>query len=210
MNSIRLIIADMHKLVRESWSSMLSNDGRFRITAASPNAAELIESAIKLRPDIILLDTNMGSPAISDTIKKLRQFSPLSRLIGISVHAQPAYVKQIMLAGAQGYLTKNSSKSELMEAIIEVYHGNKFICTEVKDIASRSLLGNESSPDIHSLTQRELEVVEQIRKGFSSKEIASALAISLKTVQVHRHNILKKLKLRNTASLVNFINISQS
>jgi DNA-binding NarL/FixJ family response regulator len=109
--------------------------------------------------------------------------------------------------GARGYVTKNSSKDELFLAIEEVLAGNKYICDEIKNIVAHQELDEESDyPDMNLLSKREIEVVTHIKEGLSSKEIAQRLDISLKTVEVHRYNILKKLKLKNTAALVNFIN----
>jgi len=127
------------------------------------------------------------------------------------MYTQPAYTKKIIQMGARGYLTKNSSKEEMIEAIIEVNKGNKYICREIIDIISEGMFGDkEDIPDINSLTEREIDVVNLVKIGASSKEISQTLNIALKTVEVHRHNILKKLKLKNSASLVNFINNSSS
>jgi DNA-binding NarL/FixJ family response regulator len=123
------------------------------------------------------------------------------------MHAMPAYARRMFQMGARGYVTKNSSKDELFKAIDEVLSGNKYICEEIKNIVAHQELDEESEfPDMNLLSKREIEVVTHIKQGLSSKEIAQQLDISLKTVEVHRYNILKKLKLKNTAALVNFIN----
>jgi DNA-binding NarL/FixJ family response regulator len=110
--------------------------------------------------------------------------------------------------GAKGYVTKNSSRDEFVNAILDVNAGNKFICEEIKNIVAQQELDDDSGhPDMNMLSKREIEVVQLIKEGLSSKEIARSLDISLKTVEVHRYNILRKLKLKNTASLVNFINV---
>ena len=125
------------------------------------------------------------------------------------MHSQPAYAKKMLQVGARGYVTKNSSKEEMFNAITEVHNGNKYVCDEIKTIISDQLLDdNQDVPSINSLTESEMQIIHHIREGHSSKEIATHLDISLKTVEVHRHNILKKLKLKNSASLVNFINSS--
>ena len=205
MNTIRIIISDPQKLIRECWSSIISDDSRFRILTTCANVEESIEAGRRLRPDVMLIDTGLGSPTAADTIRQLRQFAPLTRIIAVALYGQPGYVKKIMQSGARGYITKNSSTCEMIEAIVQVHQGNKFICKEVVDLASQSLLDPGSSPDVNSLTQKEMQIIDLIRKGSSSKEIAAILFISFKTVQVHRHNILKKLKLRNATSLVNFV-----
>jgi DNA-binding NarL/FixJ family response regulator len=99
----------------------------------------------------------------------------------------------------------------MLKAIVEVHNGKKYLCTEIKNILSEvSLAGRDKPPDLNSLTRREQQIAEMVRKGESSKEIASALLITLKTVEVHRHNILKKLQVRNSASLVNLINAAET
>jgi DNA-binding NarL/FixJ family response regulator len=127
------------------------------------------------------------------------------------MHSQPAYAKKMLQIGARGYVTKNSSKEEMITAIIEVNNGNKYICDEIKNNISEMVLEeNKDVPNVNALTDREIQIINLIKEGLSSKEIATALAISLKTVEVHRHNVLKKLKLKNSASLVNFINNTAS
>jgi two-component system invasion response regulator UvrY len=116
-----------------------------------------------------------------------------------------------MKKGAMGYVTKNSSRAELFTAIVEVYNGNKYICDEIKNNLSDQIInGNEPANGLNTLTQREIEIIAYVKKGNSSKEIAKALHIAVKTVEVHRHNMLKKLNHKNTSALVNFINTSQS
>ena len=118
------------------------------------------------------------------------------------------YAKKMMQMGAMGYVTKNSPQQELVNAIIEVNKGNKYICAEVKDTLVQQQFENENEgAAINSLSKREMEVIHLLKKGLSSKEIAQQLGVTLKTTEVHRYNILKKLKLKNTASLINFINI---
>jgi DNA-binding NarL/FixJ family response regulator len=120
----------------------------------------------------------------------------------------PAYAKRMIQLGAMGYVTKNSSKDEMINAIIEVDKGKKYICNEIKSIlAEQELDENADMMDLNNLSQRQLDIIKLIKEGRSSREIALDLDISLKTVEVHRYNILKKLKLKNTAALVNFINI---
>jgi DNA-binding NarL/FixJ family response regulator len=109
--------------------------------------------------------------------------------------------------GAKGYITKNSSNDEVITAIDEVMDGRIYVCSEIKDFLFEQSLNKEPAQmDIKSLSIRELEIVALLVKGYSSKEIANDLFISPRTAEVHRHNILKKLRLKNTASLISFIN----
>ena len=110
--------------------------------------------------------------------------------------------------GASGYVTKNSSKEEMFNAILEVSKGNKFICEEIRELHSEARKILRAMSAINTLTEREMDVINLIRQGSSSKDISLNLDISIKTVEVHRHNILKKLKLKNAASLIHFMNSS--
>ena len=153
------------------------------------------------------MDINMSPVNGFETTKQVRKVSPTSKIIGISMHTMPAYARKMLQMGAVGYVTKNSSKDELLAAIIEVNDGKKYICDEVKNILAQQELEDDGvKTDLNLLSKRELDIVKLIREGLSSKEIAVRLDISLKTVEVHRYNILKKLNLKNTAALVNFIN----
>jgi two-component system invasion response regulator UvrY len=126
------------------------------------------------------------------------------------MHSRPTYARRMIKDGAMGYVCKNSSSKEMFHALHEISNGKKYICQEIKDILAKQIISNEEENNLNTLSVRELEVIRYIRKGFSSKEIAEKLFISVKTVEVHRYNILRKLKLRNTAALVNFINVNQA
>ncbi|MEP7278279.1 MAG: response regulator transcription factor [Bacteroidota bacterium] len=209
MEKITILIADDHKLIRETWTYILNSDERFEVVAECGDAEQAVELAKELSPNIILMDINMAPFNGFEATEQIRKVSPDSKVIGVSMHSQPAYAKKMLQVGARGYVTKNSSKEEMFNAITEVNNGHKYVCDEIKTIISDQLLDdNHDTPSINSLTEREMQIIHHIREGHSSKEIATQLDISLKTVEVHRHNILKKLKLKNSASLVNFINSS--
>jgi DNA-binding NarL/FixJ family response regulator len=207
MEKITILIADDHMLIRDTWSSILNSDPRFEVISRCSNGEEAIKEAQKLRPKVVLVDINMTPVSGIEATQQIRKFSPASKIIGVSMHSQPAYVKKLLKLGAHGYVTKNSPQQEMFEAIEEVMKGNRYICSEVKTILSEQAFDEENS-GANSLSNRELEIIKFIKDGLSSKEISSTLNISLKTVEVHRHNILKKLNLKNSAALVNYINES--
>lgn len=207
MEKITILLVDDHRLIRDSWSHVLNMEPRFQVVGAASTGGEAIEMAKAKRPRVILMDINMMPVNGFDTTKAIRKHAPGSRIIGVSMHAIPVYAKKMFQAGAIGYVTKNSSREELITAILEVDAGKKYICEEVKNIlAEQQLDENSQQPDINNLSKREIEIAKLIKEGLSSKEIASQLGISLKTVEVHRYNVLKKLHLKNTAALVNFVN----
>lgn len=209
MSHISVVIVDDHKLVRESWSFILNSDPHFKVIGETSDGNIAVDMCKALNPDIVLMDINMSAMNGFDATKLIRKQSPGTKIIGVSMHSMPVYAKKMLQSGASGYITKNSSKDELITGIMEVYNGNTFICEEVKNILAKQEFGDEDtdgSKGLNSLSKREIDIVQLIKDGFSSKEIADRLEISLKTVEVHRYNILKKLDLKNTAALVNFIN----
>lgn len=207
MNKITILLVDDHKLIRDSWSFILNSDPRFRVIGETSNVDEAVSIAKDKKPGIVLMDINMTPVNGFDGTKLVIKYSPSSKVIGISMHSMPAYARRMLQLGAMGYITKNSSKDEMLKAIIEVDEGKKYVCEEVKNILAQQELEEDSNkPDMNVLSRRELDIVSLIKEGMSSREIALQLDISLKTVEVHRYNILKKLNLKNTAALVNFTN----
>jgi two-component system invasion response regulator UvrY len=210
MEKISILIADDHTLVRETWSFILNTDTRFNVVAESGSGEDAVELAKQLRPNVVIMDINLPGINGIEATQLIRKYSPNSKILGVSLHTQPTYARKMMQKGAMGYVTKNSSREEMFKAILEIQEGKKYICDEIKNILSEQVIsGEEQHTGLNSLSQREIEIIAFIKKGFSSKEIADELNISVKTVEVHRYNILKKLNLRNAAALVNFINNSQ-
>lgn len=210
MEKVTILIADDHTLVRETWSFILNTDPRFQVIAESGSGEDAVELAKQLRPEIVIMDINLPGMNGIEATELIRKYSPGSRILGVSLHTQPTYARKMIQKGAMGYVTKNSSREEMFKAITEIHSGRRYICEEIKNILSEQVIsGQEQSAGLNSLSQREIEIIAFIKRGFSSKEIADALNISVKTVEVHRYNILKKLNLKNSAALVNFINNSQ-
>jgi two-component system invasion response regulator UvrY len=209
MAKITVLIVDDHTLIRETWSFLLGRNENFEVIAEVGDGQRAVDIARDKRPNIVLLDINMTPLNGFDVLKLIRKQSPGSKVIAVSMHSQPAYAKKMLRMGAKGYVTKNSPRQEMLDALMEVQLGNTYICQEVKNILSDQMLSEEdNAAGLNQLSEREIEVINHIRDGLSSKEIADKLAISIKTVEVHRHNILKKLKVKNTASLINYINSS--
>jgi RNA polymerase sigma factor (sigma-70 family) len=201
-----ILIVDDHQLIRQAWTSYINTHQRYRVVGESENVKDAIEAARTLLPEIIILDINLPDMSGLDAVEHLHESSPSSKILGISMHNQPAYARKMIKNGAMGYLCKNSSAKEMFLALDEIMKGKKYLCEEIKEILTRQVMDNEEENTFKSLSERELEIIQLIKQGLSSKEIAAQLFLSVKTVEVHRYNILKKLKLRNAAALVNFIN----
>lgn len=201
------MVVDDHTLIRETWSKLISMNPQFEVIANTGEGERAVDLARDLRPDVVLLDINMTPLSGFDILKMIRKFSPSSKVIGVSLHSQPAYAKKMLRGGAKGYVTKNSTADELIHAIGEVAAGKNYICKEVVDIVSQQAFSDDEEDTPKAiLTERELEIIGHIRNGHSSKEIAGVLFITQKTVEVHRHNILKKLKLKNSIGLMQYAN----
>src|ERR1700742_3251386 len=178
MNKINILIADDHKLIRETWSYILNSDSRFQVIAECGDAQEAVELAKTKRPHVVLMDINMTPFSGLEATQRIRKILPGWKVIGVSMHSQPAYAKKMLQVGAKGYVTKNSSKEEMIKAILEVQNGNKYICEEIKNNISELVLEeNKDMPNVNSLTEREIQIINYIKEGLSSKEIAEQLNI---------------------------------
>jgi DNA-binding NarL/FixJ family response regulator len=202
---ISILIADDHKLIRETWTIILNRDSRFKVIGSCSNSEDAVKMTGDLHPDVVLMDINMLPFSGIEATRQIREISPDTRIIGVTMHSQPAYAKKMLQLGASGYVTKNSSKEEMVNAILQVSEGNKFICEEIKELLSETSEDPALVEAVNTLTEREMDVINLIKNGNSSKDISIKLQISIKTVEVHRHNILKKLKLKNAAALIHYM-----
>jgi DNA-binding NarL/FixJ family response regulator len=211
MEKITILITDDHTMVRETLSVLLNSDPRFNVIALAKTGEEAIELTKQFKPDIVLMDINL--PGINGIVatQAIRKITSTTKIIGLSMQTLPSFVYQMIQHGAGGYVTKNSSFPEMCKAIIEVHNGRRYICDEIKDIiANNTLSGNDNETQFASVSEREIEIIEFVRKGFSSREIADCLKLSIKTIDAHRYNVMKRLKLKNVAALVNYFNNSHS
>lgn len=200
-NAIKILIVDDHKLIVEAWTNILNTVDNFSVCGNADNAEEALFLAHRHRPDIILMDINLkGSSGFEATEKIINQL-PKTKVIALSIHDDLSIVKKIFSIGATGYLTKNSSKKELIESIQKVNEGEKYVCEEIKERFLASAMNHNDTNSKKELTSKEIEIVKYITKGLTSKEIGELLKISNRTVDTHRHNILKKLEIPNAAQL---------
>jgi DNA-binding NarL/FixJ family response regulator len=133
MEKIRILLAEDHKLIRETWTCIINMDERFEVIAACADTAEAISIAIAKHPDIVLMDINILPLNGFQATAKLSEISPNCKVIGLSFHTEMVSVQKMFAAGALGYLTKNSDCAELTEAIVRVYGGSKYVCSEMRE-----------------------------------------------------------------------------
>lgn len=207
MKKTRIVIIDDHKLVRQMWALMFAVSEGVEIAGECGTLQEAIDMVKVQRPDIVLLDINLGLESGMEAMPLIRKYSPGTRIIAVSMHAQTAYAKKMLQLGAKAYITKNSSREELVNAVEQVMEGKIYICEEIQHSLANEIVDSGcGSPNIKDLSLREMEIIGLMKEGYSSKEISAKLHIGVRTVDVHRYNMLKKLKMKNTAALVNFIN----
>ena len=200
-----VIIVDDQALIRDTWSLLLTSGGYDVVGKTGDDITAISEISTK-RPHLVLLDITMGPTNGFELLKSIRKFSPGTKVIAVSSHTQPSYAKKMMRGGAKGYVTKNSKSNELLHALKEVISGQTYICKEIKDILTLQAFSVTDSNGIENLSEREIEVIRFLRNGYSSKKIAEAMFVQPRTVEVHRHNILKKLMVKNTAELIQYVN----
>jgi DNA-binding NarL/FixJ family response regulator len=206
---ISIIIFDDHNLVAEMWSDLINSDERFSVVGICNDTSDKsIETVKTKRPDVVIMDINIMPTSGIEATKLVKKGSPGTKVIGVSMHNQPSFAKRMLKNGALGYVTKSSNKMEMFEAIQTVITGKVYVCKEIQENLSKQVFEDDETPDISKLSEREVDVLKLIKDGLSSKEIADKLFLSSRTVEVHRSNILKKLNLKNTASLLKFIHNS--
>ena len=175
-------------------------------TKALKEAIEMIDSK---RPDIVFLDINLPDGSGMDLVPLIRKHSPGTKIIALSMHNQPVFAKKMLQLGARGYITKNSSHKEMFKAIEVIMRGEEYLCDEIKNMLSEhNEVEEQSAHHTKELTLREIEIIKLLKEGFSTRDIASKLILSSRTIETHRHNILKKLQLKNLASLLKYINMT--
>ncbi len=200
-NVIRLLIADDHLIAREGIVFLLSGSPAIEIVGEANNGREAIAMIEDLNPDILVCDISMPDFNGIELLKKLEESGKDVKVLILSMHKDPEYIMKSFEYGALGYLPKNAEEGELLKAIETINSGERYLTQEVSNVLAQSMLASKSTVK-YNLTSREKEIINNLVKGLSNKQIAAELFISIRTVDTHRTNIMKKLKVKNVASLV--------
>lgn len=204
--SIKIIIADDHQLFREGIVKLLSNGTGVEILSEAKNGEDAIMKAKEYKPDIILMDISMPIINGIEATRIIKNEYPDIKIIALSMHDAKEYIKDILDAGASGYLLKSCTYNQLIEAINAVYEGNMYLGETVTEIILQDYLNKEESNSITDikLSKRELEILKLYADGKSSREISEILFISIKTVGTHKQHIFRKLDIKSNADMVKY------
>lgn len=205
---IKVLIADDHQLFREGLVNLLSDTNDIEIIGQACNGKEAVEMAEKLSPEIVIMDIGMPIYNGIEAASILRKNFPEIKIIALSMHSEKHYVKEMLEAGASGYLFKNCTYQQLIEGIHTVYAGKKYLSDTITEVLIHDYLDKPEviKPEIPSipLSPREIEILKLFATGKTTKEIADQLFVSIKTVGTHKQHILEKLELKSTTDLVKY------
>lgn len=203
MSKIKVLIADDHNVLLQGLTQLLDGQENIEISHTAENGLEVLSYLKNETVDVILMDINMPLLNGLDTCKKVNQKYPDVKVIALSTLDRGSFIQQMLKNGASGYLLKNTSRDELIEAIKTVHKGATYLNKETNDILLKSLMNNGSEKTfIPSLTRREKEVLELIVKEHTTAEISEQLHISQNTVETHRRHLIQKFNVRNSVGLV--------
>ena len=200
---IRILLADDHILVRQGFKLILSEQPDMEIAGEAANGREAVEQAEKLQPDIVIMDVTMPELNGIEATRRITAVAPRSRVLALSMHKDAVYVREILRAGARGYLLKDSADADLIAAVRAVAKGEGYLSPAISDAVLTDYRKHVTDP-LDLLTTREREVLQMIAEGKTNKEIATTLNLSVYTVEAHRGRVMEKLNLHSTGELVRF------
>jgi DNA-binding NarL/FixJ family response regulator len=207
LNNLRILIADDHEVVRRGLTSLLSSRRGWVVCAEATTGREAVALAAQHRPDIVIMDIRMPELNGLEATRKIRKMLPQTQVLVLSLHYSDQLVREIVDAGARAYVLKSDASAELLTAVEALANSRAFFTSGAAKalIDGFSKPASRQTPPLHtSLTAREREVVQLLAEGKSSKEVAVALGISVKTADTHRSNIMRKLEIHSVSELVRY------
>jgi two-component system, NarL family, nitrate/nitrite response regulator NarL len=209
-NPIRVVLADDHVFVRDGIKSLLESEANIVVVGEATDGLEALAEVEQKQPDLLILDIRMPNMTGIEVVEKLRSHNKTIKIVMLSMHESEEYVLKTIKAGADGYLLKGSSKEEFLKALYTVSDGGKYFSGDISSILISQLtqptFSAELKPSLDEelmITKREKEILTLLLSGKGNKEIAETLDISKRTAEVHRFNLMKKLKVKNLMELSN-------
>lgn len=208
MAKIRILLTDDHTLFRQGIRTLLSAEADLEIVGEAANGAEAVEKVTEFRPDIVLMDIGMPGLSSFEATRQIKKARPDTKILFLTMYDDEDYLVQCMEVGASGYVLKDSPAQQLLAALRDVYRGGSYLSPRmlsqlVDDFRSRIKTANRQ-PRFATLTAREKEILKVLAEGQSVKEIAAGLNLSVKTVEAHKFNLMRKLDIHNKAHLVQY------
>ncbi|MGD2175592.1 MAG: response regulator transcription factor [Candidatus Brocadiaceae bacterium] len=204
--SIRILLADDHRLMRHGLRSLIQGEPDMEVIGEAENGRSAVRLAEELAPDVIVMDVAMPDLNGIEATRQVKDRTPAIEVLALSMHSDGPFVVRMLEAGAAGYLLKDTAFEQLATAIREVSAGRKYLCPEVTGPIVEDYLRRLSEPEAAAtpLSPREREVLQLLAEGMISKQIASELNISVKTIETHRSRLMKKLGIRSVAELTKY------
>ena len=209
MPKIRCLLTDDHTLFRQGVRRLLETESSdFEVVGEASDAGQAVEKAKELRPDVVLMDIGMPGLSSFEAARHIRKNRPETKILFLTMYEDEDYLVQCLEAGAAGYVLKDTAAPQLLTAVRDVYKGGKYLSSQVlgklvEDFRSR-VRDTKMRPRMSTLTPREREILKFLAEGNSVKEIAVILGLSVKTVEAHKFNLMRKLDIHNKAQLVTY------
>ncbi|MBS1827324.1 MAG: response regulator transcription factor [Acidobacteria bacterium] len=200
---IRILLADDHAVVRKGFQFILAAQPDFEVVGEAANGQEAVDLAKFLQPDVVVMDVSMPELNGIEATRRISEVSPKARVLALSMHRDSVYVREILRAGARGYILKDAQEIDLLSAVRSVSKGEGYLSPAVSDAVLNDYRKHVTDP-VDLLTTREREVLQHIAEGKTNKEIAVVLGLSVYTVEAHRGRVMEKLNLHSTGELVRF------
>lgn len=204
----RIILADDHALVRDGLRLVIEAEPDLEVLGDASSAAEAVQRVAAAQPDVLLLDITMPGGGGIGALQEIRRVSPGTRVLMLTMHEDPEYLRVALVSGASGFILKNAAGSELLSAIRSVGEGRTYVDPTLAGIALRNVLAPSIHPasdgGLSRLSPREVEVLRQLALGYTNKEIATRLSVSVKSVETYRARLSEKLGLSSRAELVRY------
>ena len=202
---IRIAIADDHPIVREGLRRIVSEDPGIAVAGEASSASELMRLLVSTAVDIVLLDVNMPGSTFTDALRALRTEHPSVRILVLSAHPEDQWAMRALQAGAAGYLTKDHSPEQLVQAIRRVARGRRYVSEAMAERLAAMAQHDHTRAPHERLTEREFEVLRALGSGMMVKDVAAQLRLSAKTVSTYRSRLLEKMGLSSNADLVRYL-----
>lgn len=202
--TITVFIADDHEVMREGLTLVLQSDAGIRVIGTASNGRDAIREVARLQPNVAILDISMPEMNGVEAARQIRERSPATRIVILSMHATPEHVFHALEAGAHGYLLKESAGSEVIAAVRAVRAGRRHLSPKIAEIIAERMSRRPDENPLDRLSRREREILQLIAEGHSSREISARLSLSPKTVDTYRSRLMQKLNITDVAGLVKF------